>query len=284
MSIIDFHVHIFPDKIAQKAANAVGRFYDIPMAMDGSLSTAIREMDRAGIGRFVAHSVATTPAQVHSINKFIMEAYAQYPERIIPFAAMHPDAENIPQLIDEIVAADFNADLIVLACGEGMGAVYKLPSVHSVIGNVPVDTVVRPARYTVCRALANYRIAGLFSLSGNFYRQIPTVNDDLTVAYITDEIVIRILVLTKWRAPRAFVAYALEDMSVMLCSCIFKRIFQRLIILEILIIMLCRESNVPGPHLVASFIGDDTANIDLVTASIGGNNEIEVGFIKDLLR
>ena len=107
MSIIDFHVHIFPDKIAQKAANAVGRFYDIPMAMDGSLSTAIREMDRAGIGRFVAHSVATTPAQVHSINKFIMEAYAQYPERIIPFAAMHPDAENIPQLIDEIVAADF---------------------------------------------------------------------------------------------------------------------------------------------------------------------------------
>ena len=107
MNIIDFHVHIFPDKIAQKAAHAVGRFYDIPMAMDGSLSTAIREMDRAGIKRFVAHSVATTPAQVRSINKFIMESYAKYPDRIIPFAAMHPDAENIPQLVDDIVDAGF---------------------------------------------------------------------------------------------------------------------------------------------------------------------------------
>jgi len=107
MNIIDFHVHIFPDKIALKAAHAVGRFYDIPMAMDGSLSTAIREMDRAGIKRFVAHSVATTPAQVHSINKFIMESYAKYPDRIIPFAAMHPDAENIPQLVDDIVDVGF---------------------------------------------------------------------------------------------------------------------------------------------------------------------------------
>ena len=32
MSIIDFHVHIFPDKIAEKATRAVGKFYDIPMA------------------------------------------------------------------------------------------------------------------------------------------------------------------------------------------------------------------------------------------------------------
>ncbi len=107
MNIIDFHVHIFPDKIARKAAAAVGKFYDIPMAMDGSLSTVIREMDRAGIKRFVAHSVATTPAQVFSINKFILDSYAQYPERIIPFAAMHPDVENIPQLVDEIIAAGF---------------------------------------------------------------------------------------------------------------------------------------------------------------------------------
>lgn len=107
MNIIDFHVHIFPDKIALKAARAVGKFYDIPMALDGSVSTVMREMDRAGIGRLVAHSVATTPAQVNSINKFIMDSYAAYPDRIIPFAAMHPDAENIPQLVDDIVNAGF---------------------------------------------------------------------------------------------------------------------------------------------------------------------------------
>lgn len=139
MNIIDFHVHIFPDKIAMKAAKAVGKFYDIPMAMDGSLSTAIREMDRAGIGRFVAHSVATTPAQVHSINKFIMEAYAQYPERIIPFAAMHPDAENIPQLIDEIVAAGFKGIKIHPDIqGFQIDAPHVLDMISAIAGRLPL--------------------------------------------------------------------------------------------------------------------------------------------------
>ena len=107
MNIIDFHVHIFPDKIAEKAARAVGKFYDIYMCHDGKLSTALREMDRAGIGRMVSHSVATTPAQVHSINKFILDSYAQYPERIIPFAAMHPGVEDVEKVVDDIIAAGF---------------------------------------------------------------------------------------------------------------------------------------------------------------------------------
>ena len=107
MNIIDFHVHIFPDKIAEKASHAVGKFYDIPMCLDGKLSTMLREMDRAGIRRFVSHSVATTPAQVHSINDFIMASYAQYPERIIPFAAIHPNVEDVDSLMDDIVARGF---------------------------------------------------------------------------------------------------------------------------------------------------------------------------------
>ena len=30
-NIIDAHCHIYPDKIAQKAADSTGIFYDIPM-------------------------------------------------------------------------------------------------------------------------------------------------------------------------------------------------------------------------------------------------------------
>lgn len=107
MNIIDFHVHIFPDKIARKASRAVGRFYDLYMNCDGTLSGALAQMDQAGIGRCVAHSVATTPAQVDSINRFLLECRAQYPDRIIPFAAMHPDLPDIPGVMDEIVAAGF---------------------------------------------------------------------------------------------------------------------------------------------------------------------------------
>ena len=103
----DMHVHIFPDRIAEKAARNVGKFYDIPMRCDGKLSTALREFDRAGIGRFCAHSVATSPAQVKAINDFIWDSHMKYPDRIVPFAAMHPDVEDVNAAVDEIVQAGF---------------------------------------------------------------------------------------------------------------------------------------------------------------------------------
>ena len=97
MNIFDIHVHIFPEKIAAKAVSGIGTFYEgFPMECDGRLDTAVREMDAAGITRCAAHSVATTPHQVHSINEFVMAAARQYPKRILPFAALHPGLENAP--------------------------------------------------------------------------------------------------------------------------------------------------------------------------------------------
>ena len=139
MNIIDFHVHIFPDKIAEKAAHAVGKFYDIPMALDGKLSTVLREMDRAGVERFVAHSVATTPAQVQRINDFILESHAKYPERIIPFAAMHPDVENIPQAMEDIIASGFRGVKIHPDIqGFQIDAPHVLKMIGAIAGRLPL--------------------------------------------------------------------------------------------------------------------------------------------------
>lgn len=139
MNVIDFHVHIFPDKIAEKAARAVGKFYDIPMALDGKLSTALREMDRAGVERFVAHSVATTPAQVSRINDFILESHAKYPDRIIPFAAMHPDVENIPQVMENIIASGFKGIKIHPDIqGFQIDAPHVLKMIESIAGRLPL--------------------------------------------------------------------------------------------------------------------------------------------------
>ena len=107
MAIFDIHVHIFPDKIAEKATAAVSRFYDLPHRFDGKLSTLLKELDKAGIERFAAHSVATTPKQVASINDFILDSYAKYPDRIVPFAAMHPGVDDPWKTMDDIVAAGF---------------------------------------------------------------------------------------------------------------------------------------------------------------------------------
>lgn len=104
---IDAHAHIFPDKIAAKAAAGIGKFYDIPTRHDGSLTQMILEEDRAGVARVVAHSVATTPTQVAHINEFIMAAHDAHPGRIIPFAALHPDTQDMQAVIRQIVASGF---------------------------------------------------------------------------------------------------------------------------------------------------------------------------------
>lgn len=93
--IIDAHCHIYPDKIAEKASQATGGFYDIPMAFDGKVSTLMREGAKAGIDRFVVQSVATTPKQVRSINAFIAQTVAQYPDKLFGLGTLHPESEDL---------------------------------------------------------------------------------------------------------------------------------------------------------------------------------------------
>lgn len=108
MNVFDMHVHIFPDRIADKAVNAIGKFYeDFHMESDGTLETAIKLMDEAGITRCAAHSVATTAHQVASINEFVLDAWRKYPDRIIPFAAMHPGVEKPCEVAEDILKAGF---------------------------------------------------------------------------------------------------------------------------------------------------------------------------------
>lgn len=108
MKVFDIHVHIFPEKIALKAAESIGDFYDgVPMHGDGTLQTALDMMDRAGVTAFAAHSVALTPHNVSRINEFILAARAQVGKRLVPFAAIHPGVEDVQALVDDAVAKGF---------------------------------------------------------------------------------------------------------------------------------------------------------------------------------
>ena len=108
MKIFDIHVHIYPEKIALKASQSIGDFYDgFEIHGCGTLDDYIRHADKMGIERFAAHSVAMNPHNAERINGFIMEAYARMPERIIPFAALHPDQENIGETVDKLIAQGF---------------------------------------------------------------------------------------------------------------------------------------------------------------------------------
>ena len=87
--VIDFHAHIYPAKIAVKAAQSIGDFYGVPMFYDGTSGTLLQDGLPGGIRHYVVHSVATKPEQAHSINDFIAGECAMHPE-FIGFGTLHP--------------------------------------------------------------------------------------------------------------------------------------------------------------------------------------------------
>jgi predicted TIM-barrel fold metal-dependent hydrolase len=91
MEIIDAHAHIYPEKIAAKATDTIGEFYDIKMEMPaGTPEQLLKVGGNAGITRYVVHSVATTAHQVRSINEFIRKECETHPE-FIGFITLHQD-------------------------------------------------------------------------------------------------------------------------------------------------------------------------------------------------
>ena len=95
--IIDSHCHIYPDLIASRAVEAVDRFYGgLPAKpLDGTAGTLISSGKSAGISRFVVHSVATSPAQVEKINRFIADTVDMSRGVFIGLGALHPDAGDV---------------------------------------------------------------------------------------------------------------------------------------------------------------------------------------------
>ena len=93
--VVDAHCHIYPDKIALKAAEGTGNFYGITMKHSGTVSEMLKNGEAAGIDRYLVHSVATTPHQVGSINSFIAEQVRLSGGIFTGFGSLHPDSEDI---------------------------------------------------------------------------------------------------------------------------------------------------------------------------------------------
>ncbi len=120
MPVIDAHTHIYPAKIAQKATEAVGDFYDYPMfaAEFAAHQEAVGERPDAwgtaemlqsctqdsDVSHFVVLGVATKPTQVESINNFIIGECAEHPN-FVGLASMHQDYENVEAELTRIKAA-----------------------------------------------------------------------------------------------------------------------------------------------------------------------------------
>lgn len=102
--IIDAHAHIFPDKIAARAADGISSFYGMRVRYDGTLGELFREGEKAGVTRYIVQSVATVPEQVNAINNFISECVKKYPDKLIGFGAMHPDFPDIKGETERLIS------------------------------------------------------------------------------------------------------------------------------------------------------------------------------------
>lgn len=101
--IFDMHVHVFPDAIATRASAGIASFYDLPVRYDGRLRTLFELGQRAGISRYLIHSVATVPTQVKTINNYIAECVKAHPDELVGFATVHPDQPDMEEEIDRAV-------------------------------------------------------------------------------------------------------------------------------------------------------------------------------------
>ena len=102
MRIIDFHAHIYPDKIAEKATNATGGFYGITPACLGTSEALLKEGKSAGINGFVLLPVATRPEQARHINTFIRDEVNAHAE-FHGFGTLHPDSATMSEEAEYIL-------------------------------------------------------------------------------------------------------------------------------------------------------------------------------------
>ena len=116
MEIIDSHAHIYPAKIAKKATQTIGEFYNIEMQMsEGTAEQLIIDGGRAGISRYVVHSCATTAKQVRPINEYILSE-ARLHKEFIPFMTLHQDLteQEIADEVDWCVKNGFKGELFLV--------------------------------------------------------------------------------------------------------------------------------------------------------------------------
>ena len=98
MKIIDFHTHIYPSAIAEKATKSIEQFYGLGGGgMVGTSEQLLRVGKSVGIEQFVVLPVSIKAEHTRHINEFILGEVAEHKE-FIGFGTVHAGQEN---LLDE---------------------------------------------------------------------------------------------------------------------------------------------------------------------------------------
>ena len=102
--IIDFHTHLFPDKIADLTIAALSKSGGIPAHSNGKYSGLIDSMEKNGIDVSVNLPVLTKPTQIESIFNFACGINRENATqgKVISFCGMHPAIEEYEMWLEKI--------------------------------------------------------------------------------------------------------------------------------------------------------------------------------------
>ena len=98
MEIFDFHVHVYPDRLAERATRATCDFYGLDTDAVGSTEQLLARGGAAGISQYLLLPVAVHPTGVRRVNEFIAEL-SEGSNVFFGFGTVHPDMEG---LFDEL--------------------------------------------------------------------------------------------------------------------------------------------------------------------------------------
>ena len=102
MKIFDFHVHAFPNFLAERAIKTIAKNSgEVKPFCDGTIKDLYRVMREAKVGGALVANIATKPTQFASILEWSLEIRN---EHIVPFASVHPDNQKAPDDLSKISA------------------------------------------------------------------------------------------------------------------------------------------------------------------------------------
>lgn len=92
--IVDFHTHIFPEKIAARTIEKLENAANVKAFTDGREESLVSSMEEAGVDVSVILPVVTRPEQFNTVNEFaaqLNEKYQEKQHRLLSFGGIHPD-------------------------------------------------------------------------------------------------------------------------------------------------------------------------------------------------
>lgn len=99
--IVDFHAHVYPEKVAAKILPAAKKKLKVAVPGTGAPEDLLSRMKRSGIDRSVLLPLAKGREDVTSLNLWVQSVCG---DGLIAFGAVHPFMENLEEELDRLAA------------------------------------------------------------------------------------------------------------------------------------------------------------------------------------